>query len=422
MQSSQAIQIDNVSDQPNEQLTALVVDDSMMQRRILTALLTRWGYKVVQASSGEEGLEQCRKFAPDIVLSDWMMPGISGQEFCQEFRKISRQSYGYFLMLTARGETLDIAEGLEAGADDFMTKPVNPEELRARLRAGERIVRVHEELVKKNRLVSESLTEIQSLYDALNRDLQEARKLQLSLVKDTFLTINGNDISFLLHPSGLVGGDLVGHFRIGEDKLGLFAIDVSGHGVSSALMTARLSGLLNSGRPERNIALKTLPNGLVEARCPADVADRLNDVLINEIGSSHYVTMAFANVDLRTGDVQLVQAGHPHPLVQRADGAVEMIGQGGMPIGLLPEANYEVVDLNLAKGDRLFLISDGVTECPATNGSDMLEEEGAMAFLAANKETAGPHLLEELMEELRKYSSLQEFPDDVSAVLFEYGG
>jgi sigma-B regulation protein RsbU (phosphoserine phosphatase) len=156
----------------------LVVDDSRMQRRILSASLQRWGFAVREAASGPEALDICRDHPPDLVMSDWMMPGMDGLEFCREFRANARDSYGYFILLTSKSGKEEIAHGLDAGADDFLTKPVSASELRARIAAGDRILRMERELTEKNRLVKSTLDELQSLYDALDSDLIEAKKLQ----------------------------------------------------------------------------------------------------------------------------------------------------------------------------------------------------------------------------------------------------
>jgi sigma-B regulation protein RsbU (phosphoserine phosphatase) len=126
----------------------LIVDDSRAQRKILQMQLTRWGYDITEAASGDEALALCLAQDFDIVLSDWMMPGMSGLEFCKAFRDLPREGYGYFILLTSKSEKTEIADGLENGADDFLTKPVSADELRARLRAGERILGMQDELVE----------------------------------------------------------------------------------------------------------------------------------------------------------------------------------------------------------------------------------------------------------------------------------
>ena len=162
----------------------LLVDDSKLQRKILSSLVKRWGFKVLEAESGEQALEICKTEQPDIVLSDWMMPGMSGLELCSSFRNLPNDDYGYFIILTSKGEKDEVAEGLRAGADDFLTKPINADELRARISAGERILDMQGELTYKNCMISETLDELQRVYDSLDKDLIEAKKLQDSLTRE----------------------------------------------------------------------------------------------------------------------------------------------------------------------------------------------------------------------------------------------
>lgn len=398
----------------------LVVDDSRLQRRILLASLKRWGFEVSEAESGPQAIELCRKIQPDIVISDWMMPGMNGPEFCAEFRKMARESYGYFILLTSKSESNEVAHGLDAGADDFLTKPVSGDELRARLNAGERILKMQRELVEKNRLVSSTLSELQVLYDSLDSDLIEARKLQQSLVKERYRRFGDSQVSLLLRPSGHVGGDLVGFFPINSERVGVFAIDVSGHGVASALMTARLAGYLSSASPEQNIALFETEDGTYGMHPPEEVAAEMNRLILAELETETYFTMLLADIHLRTGDVHLVQAGHPHPAVMRANGQVEFVGDGGPPVGLLPDAPYECSSVRLAPGDRFFVVSDGVTECETPDG-DMLENEGLQKMLARSARLSGQDFLSALTWDLERFAGDAEFTDDVSAVLFEFG-
>nr|WP_274608782.1 SpoIIE family protein phosphatase [Vannielia litorea] len=397
----------------------MVVDDSRMQRRILSAMLVKWGYAVYEASGGKQALEICVSDPPDFVLSDWMMPGMNGIEFCTIFRAIPRDSYGYFILLTSKSSVEEVAAGLDAGADDYLAKPISPDELRARMAAGERILGIQAELVEKNRLVTETLGQISSLYDSLDRDLQEARKLQQSLIKERHRSFGTSQVSLVLRPSGHVGGDLVGFFSINSDRVGLFAIDVSGHGVSSALMTARLAGFLSPTSPDQNVAMMENELGLYDAISPAELATTLNRLAFSELQTEHYFTLAYADVNLTSGAFVLAQAGHPHPMILRASGAIEEVGEGGMPVGLIEEAVFEQVSGRLDPGDRLFLMSDGLTEAMDPNG-DMLGEDGLAALLRRNAPTRGPAFLEALTWDLSEYTGAPDFADDVSAVLFEY--
>ncbi|MDD8022138.1 MAG: fused response regulator/phosphatase [Paracoccaceae bacterium] len=398
----------------------LVVDDSKMQRRILSAQLARSGYDVIEAGSAEEALGICRACEPDIVLSDWVMPGMSGLDFCRAFRQMDRAGYGYFVLLTSKTEKNEVTEGLQSGADDFLSKPVNGDELRARLSAGERILHMERELKDKNRLLSSTLTELQGLYDVIDRDLTEACKLQQSLVKERHRSFGNAEVSLMLRPSGHVGGDLVGFFPINARRVGIYGIDVSGHGITSALMTARLAGYLSGSSPDQNIALIQTEFGIYDALAPADLAAYMNALVLDEMQTESYFTLIYADVDLISGKVSLVQAGHPHPAVQRADGTVEFLGDGGMPVGLIEGAEYETITTRLHPGDRLFLMSDGITEAADPSGA-LLGEDGLERIIRKSARLRAAAFLDAIFWDLEAFAA-GELIDDVSAVFFEFDG
>ncbi len=372
----------------------------------------------MEAESGHQALEICRDMPPDLVLSDWMMPGMSGLEFCDAFRQMTRDNYGYFILLTSKSDKAEIAHGLDAGADDFLTKPVDPGELRARIAAGARILQMERELTEKNRLVNSTLNQLRALYASLDADLMEAKKLQQSLVSDRHRDFGRAEVSMLLRSSGHVGGDLVGMFQISETRIGLYGLDVSGHGVSSALMTARLAGYLSGAAPEQNVALYRCDDGSYAMRPPAETIAALNDLFLSELDTEHYFTLLLADVDLASGRVIMAQAGHPYPAVQRADGRVEMLGAGGLPVGLIPGAEYQEFEVMLRPGDRLMIHSDGVTECAGKDGR-LLDDEGLADLLSELRATPALACLEALVWKLAEFAGTDTFADDVSAILLE---
>lgn len=399
----------------------LVVDDSRLQRRILVSSLRKWGFEVFEAESGEAALKTCAAELPDLVLSDWVMPGMSGLEFCCHFRGLNAERYSYFILLTSKSEKNEIAQGLDAGADDFLIKPVNSYELRARISAGDRIVGMQREVSEKNRLLADTLSELERAHDAIDKDLMQARKIQESLVPELSRDFGAGRVDLLLKPCGHIGGDLVGMFSPGADQLGFYSIDVSGHGITSAMMTARLGGYLSSLYSDQNIALNKRSDGVSTLRPPDEVAAMLNDRLLADTGIDEYFTMVYATVDLNNGHLSMVQAGHPHPLLLRRDGRMEFVGEAGVPVGLLPDVRYARFDMRLMPGDRLLLYSDGFTECRLESG-DMLEPEGLLALVAAGDGTAdGQDFLDDLFRRLTLSMSAEDgLEDDVSATLFEF--
>ncbi|GAA6200719.1 SpoIIE family protein phosphatase [Aquicoccus sp. SU-CL01552] len=399
----------------------LVVDDSRLQRHILMSSLTKSGFEVVEADSGEAAMEICRAAPPDLVLSDWMMPGMSGLEFCRAFRMLPTDGYGYFILLTSKSDKHDIAKGLDAGADDFLIKPVNGDELRARISAGARILDMQRELSRKNRVISETLDKLRKAHDAIDRDLIQARRIQQSLVPELTRDFGASRVSLLLKPCGHIGGDLVGMFSPGGTRIGFYAIDVSGHGITSAMVTAKLGGYLSSSYFDQNVGLEKRHESFYALRPPAEVARILNDRLIADTGVDEYFTMVYGTADLRSGHVQMVQAGHPHPLLLRRDGSAEFLGAGGVPVGLLPDQTYGQFETVMAPGDRLLFYSDGFTEFRLAGGG-LLESEGFLDLVrACDTGQEGQDLLEDLFRRLsERMAPGQSMEDDISATLFEF--
>ncbi len=401
--------------------TVLVVDDSRLQRRILSAMLKRWGFEVTEASTGAEALELCKKTRPEFIFSDWMMPELNGPNFCRAFRQLYPNEYSYFILLTSKSEKNDIANGLDSGADDFLTKPVNAPELRARITAGEHILSMQSELQHQNTLIQDTLDELKGLYAAINSDLIEAKKLQQSLIREHERQIGPFHITQFVKSSGHVGGDLVGFFEAGSSHLGIFGVDVSGHGISSALFTARIAGYFSSGSVDQNLALKIGEDGLTCPRAPEDVMTDLNHQVLHDMETELYFTMVLADLNLETGLSRFAQAGHPHPVLQSNGDTFLHLGTAGMPVGLIDDIEFDRYEHFMQSGDRLFIVSDGVTECPNPDG-ELLDEHGFETILAPLARKHGQDVINEIFVGLENYSNRSTFPDDVSVIMIEHLG
>ncbi|WBU63714.1 PP2C family protein-serine/threonine phosphatase [Paracoccus aerodenitrificans] len=395
----------------------LVVDDSRAQRMMLSIHLNRAGYEVLEAESGDAALEICRTQRPDVILSDWVMAGMTGPDLCREIRSRHWRDYIYFILITSKADPADIAFGLESGADDFLTKPIAAAELLARLRAGERILRLQDDARRANAKLTETLSQLRSAQASMDRDLTEARRLQQGLIGNRQERFGDFAVSNILRPAGHVGGDLTGSFAINARRFGVFSIDVSGHGVTAALLTARLATQFSSS-VDQNAALFINEFGLYDSRPPAALARYLNHLLLTDLQTDNYFTMVFAIVDQITWEVCLVQAGHPYPLLQRVDGSVEQIGKGGLPVGVMEHATYDEISLKLKPGERLLIASDGLSDVTDRAGQ-ALGTEGLSAILSADRNTYGVDLLETMVGAVLSHSNGEQC-DDMSAVLLEH--
>mgnify|MGYP003632102155 FL=1 len=400
-------------------LRVLLVDDSRMQRKLVSVHLKKWGFEVFEADSGARALEICKSQEIDMVLSDWVMPEMSGVEFCEKFRALTRERYGYFILLTSKSDKGDIAQGLDKGADDFLSKPVNPVELRARIKAGQRVLDMETKLQFENERTNAALEELRLVHEEMNKDLAQAELLQRSLLPPSHLVTDTHNISNVFKSSGHVGGDMVGTFKLNGERIAVYSLDVSGHGVSSALLTVQLFGLLSPFSKSNNIAFEPQNDGSFKILEPHEIATEFNRRMIEEMNTELYFTLAFADINLVTGDVKMVQAGHPYPVIFNEKRGVTLEGAGGPPIGLIPDTPFETFSFSMQRDDKLLLYSDGLTECQNLSG-ELLDDEGLEAILLRNATLHGPELLNDIVWELTAFAQGDDFGDDLSAILFEF--
>ena len=402
-------------------LRILVVDDSRLQRKLVSVHLKKWGFTILEAASGTEAMEICQNQDIDMVLSDWVMPEMSGLQFCEAFRELSRERYGYFILLTSKSDKEDIAKGLDKGADDFLSKPVNPTELRARIKAGQRVLDMEAKLQVENDRANAALEELRLINDEINKDLAQAEKLQKSLLPPAHLVRETHTLSNIFKSSGHVGGDIVGTFNLDKDRIAVYSLDVSGHGVSSALLTVQLFGLLSPYSKDNNLAFQSNGTGGFNILKPHEIATEFNRRMLDEMDTDLYFTLGYADINLSTGHVKMVQAGHPFPVIFNQDRGVTLKGEGGPPIGLIPDIPFETFTFTLNPDDKLLLHSDGLTECQNLTG-DLLDDEGLERILLRHADSHGPELLNDIVWELTEFAESDDYGDDLSAILFEFSG
>lgn len=391
-------------------MDVLVVDDSAAQRLLMRRIIETMGLTVQTAASGDEALAlldgdgACGRIG--MIVSDWQMPGLDGPDFCRAVRERAMDRHVYFILVTAGGAK---AGGLDAGADDYVSRPVDLAELRARVRAGLRLLKMQEHLLHRNHEVATTLYDLQSIQDATNQDLVEARRIQRAALPPAEAAFDGVRLRLRLITQGPVGGDLVGYADLGDGRLAVWSIDVSGHGIASAMLTGRLAEVFAPWRMRHSV-LFPAPDAPPDP--PERVVERVNGIMVRSNETDLYFTIALAYLDRATGALEFCQAGHPHPMIRRRDGTVELLGEGGPPVGLLEGVAFERGTARLEPGDALLLYSDGLTECLDTWG-DMLGEEGLEPILAQAGGEPGP-ALDAIETALRAFTGIAEFEDDVS--------
>lgn len=343
----------------------LIVDDDQSICLYLKNVLEKWAHQVVVCHDGKTALRMMKTQRIDLLLTDWMMPELSGLELCRRIRNDSEHThYVYIILITARSSNDDLVIGFNSGADDYISKPVLLRELEVRIKAGQRVMNLECELLEKNNQLKSAHKEIKKNYQKIKKDINAAVKIQQSLLPksaDIALPVN---IAWDYRPADELAGDLFSFYPLDDTHLALYLIDVSGHGVPAAMLSVYLNKILCPEQCSEFVYYENSnDNSSSYFRDPAAIIQLLNKNFLHNNDDSLYCTMIYAVINTQTGDGVLCQAGHPYPIIARQNGVVDVLGQGGYPVGLIDGAQYENVSFHLSPGDRFLLYSDGITEC-----------------------------------------------------------
>jgi phosphoserine phosphatase RsbU/P len=396
----------------------LLVDDDATVRAIPGMFLRKWGYEVVEAMDGEQALEILSRERIGLVISDWVMPKLTGVELCRKIRASQSDYYTYLILCTSKGEKEDLIEGMEAGADDFLVKPISKEEMRVRVRAGERVLELERGLADRNRDLRGINTQLQTAYARIEGDLKAAAWMQSNLLPLPSRTILNVISEWRFRPSGYVAGDIFNIFPVDDHRVGFYLLDVSGHGVPAAMLSVTLSMVLSPDSANGTPLKKYNPaEGLFDVVPTAEVVSELNRRFQSK--DDQYFTIIYGLYDSRTNDLTLTQAGHPNPILLRQGQPPLVMGDGGPPVGLFPDMEYETINMRVCPGDRLILYSDGIIECANREGVQFGEER-LLDYLTAKNPKPLPQILAGLEAAMEEWRGVGEFDDDVSMLALEF--
>ncbi|PZR73061.1 MAG: hypothetical protein DLM73_11590 [Chthoniobacterales bacterium] len=373
----------------------LVADDDATSRKLLARILTSTGFDCTQVPDGFEALKALRADPPSLLLLDFDMPGMDGAEVLKEMRKDTNAAIAQIptIMLTGHGGEESEVLCLEAGADDFVTKPINQAVLRARIETQLRLRSMRSQLQKQN-------DELEAWRRNLERDLEAARLTQQSLIPQKPPTLPGWDIAACYRPVIQVGGDIYGWLRMTDGRTLFWIADATGHGASAALLTTLAKLLFHHGTAEHNE--------------PKEIMEAVNTDFRSIFGARSFMTAMCVALDAATGRASVVGAGHPPLLVARSGGRTESIASSAPPLGLLERSEFVETDVSLEPGDAFFLYTDGIygsghDENPRLSSSRLAE---MLQPMAENAQA----LLTRVVDAAAMNDGGKAAPDDVAAV------
>ncbi|MBI1751270.1 MAG: response regulator [Acidobacteria bacterium] len=374
---------------PNDQaaLKILVVDDDSVTRGFTKGVLEADGFEVLLAEDGEEGLTRFLEDAPDLVLTDYKMPGMNGAELTRQIRTSIKQRFADLplfvpiVVFTALGELEVLKECLDAGAMEFLTKPFNGPELRTRIRAIAQMASAHAGLLARE---VEEHYEISVLKHVLGRQVEQSKAaLPKGFAMETMSTrrINGDVCAYHVGAPGI-------HFGM--------ICDPMGHGLMAGISEIPTMDVFNA------LSARDFPL----PRLLSEINRKLRELL----PGGRFSCVLLFRMDMHTGDLSVASAGMPDAYVFRRDGSLVRFPSTCIPLGIQHELGpVEVHRLRLEDGDCFFACSDGLSE--------IVEEDELLDLFQKGGETRFTSLLQNLMDERIRD---RELADDVSWCLWPF--
>jgi len=369
----------------------LVVDDTEVNRDLLARRLRRLGHSVETAKSGGEALEKLSAAEFDLVLLDIMMPGLDGYEVLRRLRDDPQRRHVPVIMISAVDEIESVVRCIELGATDYLPKPFNPVILRARVSATLEKKRLHDQ----QRFWARSL----------ERELEIGREIQASFLPEALPELAGWEIAASFAPARQVGGDFYDAFPLPGGRLGLVLADVCDKGVGAALFMALFRTLIRSNAEREESAS--------DAEHSRSTIGRTNEYIVRTHGRANmFATVFFGVLELTTGRLSYVNAGHEPPILLGGSGEPERLAPTGPAVGLMPDSSFGSGETQLGSNQILLGITDGVTEARSPAGE--LFGEPRLLVLAAEPVSSASALLDRIASEVRQHTGGAEPTDDVT--------
>jgi sigma-B regulation protein RsbU (phosphoserine phosphatase) len=403
---------------PRKSARLLVVDDTPANREMLARRLQRQGYEVEVAPEGQAALRMLQDSPFDLVLLDVMMPGINGLDVLRTLRETKAPTELPVIMATAKDESHDIVEALELGANDYVTKPLDFPVVLARVKTQLSLKHAVEQIRELEKGLEQRNAALQVANSRMREDLDAAARVQEALLPVGEPDAPGYHFGWRFKPSAWVAGDILNVFRLDDRHVGLYLLDVSGHGVAAALLSVTVSRFLSPARDAASLLWqRDEATGEYRVNPPARVAARLADRFPFDDRTGQYFTLVYGLLDVRSHAFRYVSAGHPPVALVPRGGAAAMAEVTGYPIGVSPEP-YDEHEITLAPGERLYVYSDGVPE----SMDDRDEQFGAERLLQQLLESRGETLdgsLTTLLDRIDHWRGAARVHDDLSVLALE---
>ena len=376
----------------------LLADDEPAARRLLGVTLERLGFGVSEAADGQEALEIAMNDGPDLMVLDFEMPRLTGAEVCHLLRTSERADLQGLpvIMLTAHASEAEEIRCLQAGANDFVTKPVSRDILAARIHTQLRLRTMADELLIRNAELAKWRAEHEG-------DIAAAKAAQHVFIPAAAPTVSGWSVESIYRPVMEIGGDVFGWQPTSDGRWFFWLADATGHGAAAALFTA--------------LAAQLFRQACDSHQDPGSILGAVNGQFHKVFEGRAYMSACCARVD-PNGDLAFAGAGHPPLFVRRKDGAVESLGPHGTVVGVKADSDFQQSQTRLLDGDVAMLYSDGLFAFKDP-GQVRFTHETLAHLLPTVK--PGSQIIDRLLALLRDASNGDPEEDDIAAIALTKG-
>ncbi|HEY5653773.1 MAG TPA: fused response regulator/phosphatase [Pontiella sp.] len=338
----------------------LTIDDEDLVRKNFRAILEHYGYEVIEADNGADGIKVFEQLKPDMVLIDLIMPIMGGLEVLKHIHTSSSPNTPS-IIISGTNSISEAVEALRLGAWDYIFKPIEDISILHHIieRNFERA-----DLIRKN---DEYHRHLADTLEQIHEDEAAGRKMQLKLLPPPVMEINDLTLERYFMPSDYLSGDFLDYFPINKNLFAFYSADVSGHGIPSALITIYLKTFMRKH-------LERYQQGISDTVCnPSELLALLNNQLIDEDLDKH-LTLIYGLISTDTDLLTYVSAGQFPPTMLWQNGSLEMLQNENTAIGLFPDAQYSVSTKELSEDFFLAVFSDGILDAlPQEALSDKLD-------------------------------------------------
>src|SRR3954464_13883589 len=396
----------------DQSASILIVDDTPANLQVLAGMLKDRGYRVRPAPSGKLALLAAKREPPDLILLDINMPEMNGYEVCEQLKADELLVGIPVIFISALTDQLDKVKAFATGGLDYITKPFQIEELHARVETHLKLHRLQVELEDANKRLAD-------VNNRMSRDLKAAAKIQESFLPRNLPRVPGADFAWIYRPCDELAGDGLNIIPLEDDKVAIYILDVSGHGVASALLSVTLSRLLSLPSDPSSILTRDaeIPNG-TQITPPAEVAAHLNRLFPFDEAITQFATLLYGVLNAATGEFRYVSAGHPGPVHLPHNSEPVILESVGSPIGLADDP-YEERLVQLGAGDRLYLYSDGAPEAMDSDGKAFGETQ-LLATIGKGQSELLADNVASLAKSIVRWRGVEKPQDDVSILAVEF--